>query len=106
MANEQIIFKKGLSAAIPSTKVVEQILFETDTGVMNIDTSSSTRVQVKDSTKVDKKGIKNDLLRIITPRQILFTKDTGKLFKDTTQNNQNTRVPIQSAIAFCWQDWT
>lgn len=47
MENEQIIFKKGLSATIPSTKVVGQILFETDTGVMNIDTSSSTRVQVK-----------------------------------------------------------
>ena len=89
MANEQIILKKGHSATIPSTKVVGQILFETDTGVMNIDTSSSTRVQVKDSTKVDKKDTENDFPQIITPGQILFTKDTGKLFINITQNNQN-----------------
>lgn len=52
------------------------------------------------------KGLEANLPQTITPGDILFAKDTGKLFIDTTQNNQNTREPIQSAITFCWQDWT
>lgn len=51
------------------------------------------------------KGLEANTPQTITPGDILFVKDTGKLFKDTTQNNQNTQVPISSATILCWQDW-
>ncbi len=52
------------------------------------------------------KGLEANLPQTITLGDILFAKDTSKLFIDTTQNNQNIRVPIQSATILCWQDWT
>lgn len=51
------------------------------------------------------KGLEANTPQTITPGDILFAKDTGKLFINTTQNNQNTQVPISSAIILCWQDW-
>lgn len=56
MANELIIFKRGVSANLPPTKIAGQVLFETDTGVMYIDDSDSTRVQIRDTSKVQKTG--------------------------------------------------
>lgn len=56
MANELIIFKRGVSANLPPTKTAGQVLFETDTGAMYIDDSDSTRVQIRDTSKVQKTG--------------------------------------------------
>lgn len=46
MANE-VQFKRGLKADLPSTKTTGQILFTTDTNEMFIDTSTIDRFQVQ-----------------------------------------------------------
>lgn len=56
MADESLKFKKGLHAKIPSQKEAGSILFETDTGDMFVDTTDTSRVQVKDSTKLPLTG--------------------------------------------------
>lgn len=63
MANEQVSIKRGLHANLPSTKTSGQILVETDTGVMYIDDSSTSRIQIKDPTKLPiPSGTSNKLL--------------------------------------------
>ena len=60
MPNEKVQLKKGLSTNLPSTYTPGDILFETDTGNMYVDVTStensSQRVQVKDDTKLPLAG--------------------------------------------------
>lgn len=48
MANEDVKFAKGLSSSIPVEKVPGRFLFETDTGVLQLDVDSSNRTPVVD----------------------------------------------------------
>ena len=56
MANENITFRRGLSENLPDSNTPGQILFETDTGNMYVDDSSTSRIQVKDDTKLPLSG--------------------------------------------------
>lgn len=77
MANELIIFKRGVSANLPPTKIAGQVLFETDTGVMYIDDSDSTRVQIRDTSKVQKTGdVMTGLLSVDATSASLTSLDT------------------------------
>lgn len=46
MANEDVKFKRGLSTAIPETKVPGTVYITTDTGEMFIDDTSDSRIQI------------------------------------------------------------
>ena len=56
MANEIVKLQRGSKASIPASKVAGTILIATDTGEAYVDDSSSSRVQLKDTTKVAKTG--------------------------------------------------
>lgn len=49
---EKVKFKWGESTNIPTDKTAGTILVETNTGTMHVDVSSTSRVQIKDPTKV------------------------------------------------------
>lgn len=49
---EKVKFKWGTAEKIPTAKSAGTFLVETDTGTMHIDVSSTSRVQIKDPTKV------------------------------------------------------
>ena len=52
MANEKVVLRRGPSSSIPSTKVPGTILIETDTGRAYVDDTESSRIQIKDDTKL------------------------------------------------------
>lgn len=77
MANELIVFKKGISADLPPTKTAGQVLFETDTGAMYIDNTDSERVQIRDTSKVQKTGdVMTGLLSVNVTSASLTSLDT------------------------------
>lgn len=49
---EKVKFKWGKSTNIPTAKTAGTVLVETDTGTMYVDESSTSRLQIKDPTKV------------------------------------------------------
>lgn len=59
MANQPVKFRKGVSTSLPKTPTNETVgafLLETDTGNLYVDDSSTSRVQVKDNTKLPLSG--------------------------------------------------
>lgn len=52
MANEKVVLRRGPSSSKPSTKVPGTILIETDTGNVFVDDTESSRIQIKDGTKL------------------------------------------------------
>lgn len=52
MANEKVVLRRGPSSSKPSTKVPGTILIETDTGNAFVDDTESSRIQIKDGTKL------------------------------------------------------
>lgn len=56
MPKQKIDFRRGLSSTIPSEIIPGTILIETDTGNMYIDDTETSRVQIKDSTKLPLTG--------------------------------------------------
>ena len=52
MANEKVVLRRGPSSSKPSAKVPGTILIETDTGNAFVDDTESSRIQIKDSTKL------------------------------------------------------
>ena len=52
MANEKVVLRRGPSSSIPSSKVPGTILIETDTGRAYVDDTESSRIQIKDDTKL------------------------------------------------------
>lgn len=53
---ENVVFRRGPSSTIPSTKVPGTILIETDTGRVYVDDTESSRIQLKDDTKLPLEG--------------------------------------------------
>lgn len=53
---EKVVFRRGPSSTIPSTKVPGTILIETDTGRTYVDDTESDRIQIKDDTKLPLDG--------------------------------------------------
>lgn len=59
MANQTVKFRKGVSTSLPKTPTNETVgafLLETDTGNLYVDDSSTSRVKVKDNTKLPLSG--------------------------------------------------
>lgn len=59
MANQPVKFRKGVSTSLPKTPTNETVgafLLETDTGNLYVDDSSTSRVKVKDNTKLPLSG--------------------------------------------------
>lgn len=56
MATQNVVFTKGLSASMPSQIVPGTVLVQVDTGNMFLDNDESTRVQIKDNTKLPLTG--------------------------------------------------
>ena len=52
MANEKVVLRRGPSSSKPSAKVPGTILIETDTGNAFVDDTESSRIQIKDGTKL------------------------------------------------------
>lgn len=56
MATQNVVFTKGLSASMPSQIIPGTVLVQVDTGNMFLDNDESTRVQIKDDTKLPLTG--------------------------------------------------
>ena len=54
MANEKVVFKRGTTTNLPTTKTPGTVLLDITTGAMYVDDTSSSRIQVKDTTKLGK----------------------------------------------------
>lgn len=99
MANQPVKFRKGVSTSLPKTPTNETIgafLLETDTGNLYVDESSTSRVQIKDSTKADKKHTHTieDL-----PFTLKNNTTAGNLnWKDKTTDS--TLIPTTNTIAY------
>ena len=111
MANdiENVVFRRVPSSTIPSTKVPETILIETDTGRVYVDDTESSRIQLKDDTKLPLEGTAkkaqsdangNSLVGRITT--IETDADIGVVtFKDEKGQSKGTAVNssyVESAI--------
>lgn len=99
MANQPVKFRKGVSTSLPKTPTNETVgafLLETDTGNLYVDESSTSRVQIKDSTKADKKHTHTieDL-----PFTLKNNTTAGNLnWKDKTTDS--TLIPTTNTIAY------
>lgn len=56
MAQEEVQLSRGSKATMPNNKVPGRILIATDTGEAYVDDTSTSRVQIQDTTKVSKSG--------------------------------------------------
>ena len=56
MPREEVSFARGKKSTMPSNKVPGRLLIATDTGEAYVDDTTTSRVQLKDSTKVSKSG--------------------------------------------------
>lgn len=56
MPREEVSFARGTKATIPQDKVPGRLLIATDTGEAYVDDTTTSRVQLKDTTKVSKSG--------------------------------------------------
>lgn len=56
MAREEVSFARGTKSTMPSDKVPGRLLVATDTGEAYVDNTTTSRVQLKDTTKVSKSG--------------------------------------------------
>lgn len=56
MAREEVSFARGTKSTMPSDKVPGRLLVATDTGEAYVDDTTTSRVQLKDTTKVSKSG--------------------------------------------------
>lgn len=113
--DQKVVLSKGLSSAIPSQIVPGTILLETDTGTMNIDVDSSTRIQVKDNTKLPTSGgsLSGDvnmgrhrITGLGDPN--LATDAVTKQYVDTAISNIGGRILVQSSqpsdTSYVWID--
>lgn len=108
MPNENVQLKKGLSSNLPSTYTPGDILFETDTGNMYVDVTStensSQRVQVKDNTKLPLTGgtltgnlnlNNHKIINLSTPT--LNTDATNKSYVDGLYTNLESEIVSTAA---------
>lgn len=56
MPREEVSFARGTKATMPQAKVPGRLLIATDTGEAYVDDTATSRVQLKDTTKVSKSG--------------------------------------------------
>lgn len=56
MPREEVSFARGTKATMPQNKVPGRLLIATDTGEAYVDDTTTSRVQLKDTTKVSKSG--------------------------------------------------
>lgn len=56
MPREEVSFARGTKATMPQDKVPGRLLIATDTGEAYVDDTATSRVQLKDTTKVSKSG--------------------------------------------------
>lgn len=56
MPREEVSFARGTKSTMPQAKVPGRLLIATDTGEAYVDDTSTSRVQLKDTTKVSKSG--------------------------------------------------
>lgn len=56
MPREEVTFARGTKATMPQAKVPGRLLIATDTGEAYVDDTATSRVQLKDTTKVSKSG--------------------------------------------------
>ena len=56
MAREEVSFARGAKSTMPNDKVPGRLLVATDTGEAYVDDTTTSRVQLKDTTKVSKSG--------------------------------------------------
>lgn len=56
MAQEEVQLSRGSKATMPNNKVPGRILIATDTGEAYVDDTSTSRVQIQDTTKLSKSG--------------------------------------------------
>ena len=56
MPREEVSFARGTKATMPQNKVPGRLLIATDTGEAYVDDTATSRVQLKDTTKVSKSG--------------------------------------------------
>lgn len=56
MPNNAVVFSRGLAATTPSNYVEGRFLLQTDTGALFLDDTTSSRIQIKDTTKLPLDG--------------------------------------------------
>lgn len=56
MPNDVVTFARGQSATMPASYVEGRFLLQTDTGALFLDDTTSTRIQIKDNTKLPLDG--------------------------------------------------
>lgn len=56
MPNAAVVFSRGLAAAMPATYQEGRFLLQTDTGALFLDDTASSRIQIKDTTKLSLSG--------------------------------------------------
>ena len=56
MPNDAVVFSRGLAATMPSSYVEGRFLLQTDTGALFLDDTTSSRIQIKDTTKLPLDG--------------------------------------------------
>lgn len=94
MAREEVSFARGSKAAIPSDKVPGRLLIATDTGEAYVDDTTTSRVQLKDSTKVSKSGDtmtgslnmgSNKIINVATPTADTDAANLGSVKSETAK---------------------
>lgn len=56
MPNDAVVFSRGLAATMPATYQEGRFLLQTDTGALFLDDTASSRIQIKDTTKLSLSG--------------------------------------------------
>lgn len=88
MANEKVVFKRGTTANLPTTKTPGTVLLDISTGAMYVDDTSSSRIQVKDPTKLGKTAT------AVAAKKLSNTSEIGSAINPVYFNASG--VPVQT----------
>lgn len=102
MPNDAVVFSRGLAATMPATYQEGRFLLQTDTGALFLDDTASSRIQIKDTTKLPLSGgtmtgpINMNSQKIINLANPTDNNDaTNKIFVDTAFQTLEAEVNQQ-----------
>lgn len=102
MTNDAVVFSRGLAATMPATYQEGRFLLQTDTGALFLDDTASSRIQIKDTTKLPLSGgtmtgpINMNSQKIINLANPTDNNDaTNKIFVDTAFQTLEAEVNQQ-----------
>lgn len=99
MPNDAVVFSRGLAATMPTSYIEGRFLLQTDTGALFLDDTASSRIQIKDTTKLPLTGgtMTGDIDFHDTLSGIKFSVGTGQ-YSSSAGIHLTSTTPLDTAL--------